>query len=428
MNRSRIVRTTILTLFIIATGIVAHYRLRRYIELTPGSILFAVVAFGMIASIALAPFLLFRFLIALVRREPHGHWSKWYFTAVPLGLVGVPTLFMGGFLLLLVSAALEANAVRLLMKGPPGIEVVADATTALGVAWEQAWPPEPERPSAEVLTLVKTRRIGQTDTQDCRNQILSMATATGVALMFVGDEAGPGCFVAGTPVQMADGSTKPIEKIKIGDAVVSRNATTGKTEPKRVVSTIVHYHISTIALTFANGEHIVTTAPHPLYVKGKGFMPAGQLAVGNAIVTRAGPPATIKRIVRTGAKTVYNLTVAGDHTYFVGTRDGGVWVHNACPPNLAEVMKDAALKARQDEVNGPLIDRYVDLLNAGSEAPPIQVEEGSNIIIDGHNRYVAGMIQGRLPEIEWIPQGNVPRPSVPWDQVYVDMAPPFGFR
>ena len=104
----------------------------------------------MIASIALAPFLLFRFLIALVRREPHGHWSKWYFTAVPLGLVGVPTLFMGGFLLLLVSAALEANAVRLLMKGPPGIEVVADATTALGVAWEQAWPPEPERPSAEV--------------------------------------------------------------------------------------------------------------------------------------------------------------------------------------------------------------------------------------------------------------------------------------
>ena len=156
-----------------------------------------------------------------------------------------------------------------------------------------------------------------------------LADAAGVALMFVGDEAGPGCFVAGTPVQMADGSTKPIEKIKIGDAVVSRNATTGKTEPKRVVSTIVHYHISTIALTFANGEHIVTTAPHPFYVNGKGFVPAGRLAVGNAIVTRAGPTVTITRIERTPAATVYNLTVDGYHTYFVGTKDGGVWVHNA---------------------------------------------------------------------------------------------------
>ena len=251
-------------------------------------------------------------------------------------------------------------------------------------------------------------------------------SAASVALMFVGDE--PGCFIAGTPIQMADGSTKPIEKVKTGDMVVSRNARTGKTETKRVVNTIIHYHIPTITLSFSSGERIVTTAPHPFYVKGKGFVAAGQLAVGNAIVTRAGPPATIKRIVRTGAKTVYNLTVDGDHTYFVGTKDGGVWVHNACPPNLAEVMKDAALKARQDEVNGPLIDRYVDLLNAGSEAPPIQVEEGTNIIIDGHNRYVAGMIQGRLPEIEWIPQGNVPRPSVPWDQVYVDMTPPFGLR
>ena len=82
-------------------------------------------------------------------------------------------------------------------------------------------------------------------------------SAASVALMFVGDE--PGCFIAGTPIQMADGSTKPIEKVKTGDAVVSRNARTGKTETKRVVNTIVHYHIPTITLSFSSGEKIVTT-------------------------------------------------------------------------------------------------------------------------------------------------------------------------
>jgi hypothetical protein len=30
-----------------------------------------------------------------------------------------------------------------------------------------------------------------------------------------------------------------------------------------------------------------------------------------------------------GGYTVYNLTVDGDHTFFVGTTGGGTWVHNA---------------------------------------------------------------------------------------------------
>ena len=127
---------------------------------------------------------------------------------------------------------------------------------------------------------------------------------------------------------MADGTTKPIERIRIGDGVISRNAGTQKTETKRVLSTIIHYHIPTITLIFSSGEKIVTTPPHPFYVTGKGFVPAGRLAVGNAIVTRAGPTVTIIGIERTAAATVYNLTVDGDHTYCVGTKDGGVWVHN----------------------------------------------------------------------------------------------------
>ena len=86
--------------------------------------------------------------------------------------------------------------------------------------------------------------------------------------------------------------------------------------------------VPTLKLTFSDGQSITTTAAHPFYVDGKGFTPAGRLAVGNAIVTRAGPPVKVMAIEQEALATVYNLTVDGDHTYFVGDVDGGVWVHN----------------------------------------------------------------------------------------------------
>jgi hypothetical protein len=43
-------------------------------------------------------------------------------------------------------------------------------------------------------------------------------------------------------------------------------------------------------------EMITTTRNHPFYVSGKGFVPAGGLAVGNAIVTRAGPDVVVQKI------------------------------------------------------------------------------------------------------------------------------------
>ena len=84
-------------------------------------------------------------------------------------------------------------------------------------------------------------------------------------------------------------------------------------------------------LTFSDGETIETTGEHPFYVAGEGFVPAGRLAIGNAIVTRAGPVTRlVKAVWNTAPKTVYNFTVEGDHTYFVGNKDGGLWVHNVC--------------------------------------------------------------------------------------------------
>lgn len=97
------------------------------------------------------------------------------------------------------------------------------------------------------------------------------------------------CFVAGTPILMGDGSTKPIEQLKKGDEVIARDETTGKTAVKKVESTTVKHALSTVVLTFVNHEKIETTKDHPFYVEGKGFVKASELGIGNSIVTRAGP-------------------------------------------------------------------------------------------------------------------------------------------
>jgi len=160
---------------------------------------------------------------------------------------------------------------------------------------------------------------------------------------------GDGCFVAGTPVQMADGTTRAIERIKPGDFVKSRNPETGMTEAKRVLQTTIRQTEATLTLSLTDSrtghvEAITTTSEHPFYVDGKGFVKAGDLGIGTSIVTRAGPCLTLSQITSRQnpllvngllptnravvSFLVHNLIVEGDHTYFVGITGGGAWVHN----------------------------------------------------------------------------------------------------
>ena len=139
------------------------------------------------------------------------------------------------------------------------------------------------------------------------------------------------CFAAGTQVQMADGSTKPIEQVKEGDSVLSRDESSGKTEAKKVKRLFERQADATLLLHFSNGEKIETTKEHPFYVQGKGFTPAGELGIGTSIVTRAGPSVTLVSATPGKAQTVYNFEVEEFHSYFVGSSDGGLWVHNKCP-------------------------------------------------------------------------------------------------
>ncbi|MCX6928592.1 MAG: polymorphic toxin-type HINT domain-containing protein, partial [Verrucomicrobia bacterium] len=138
---------------------------------------------------------------------------------------------------------------------------------------------------------------------------------------------GGGCFVAGTPVIMADGTTKPIEKVAAGDRVLSRDEVTGELAAKRVWRTWVHSVPATLLLRFGENQEIETTREHRFYVINRGFVSAGHLTSGDTLRIYTGMGVRV-----TGTEphkhstTVYNLGVEPFQTYFVG--EAGLWVHN----------------------------------------------------------------------------------------------------
>lgn len=81
------------------------------------------------------------------------------------------------------------------------------------------------------------------------------------------NEGKPTCFPAGTRVSMADGTTKPIEDVNLGDVVYSFDAETGK--PKGAVvleieSPIRHGYYD---LFFGDGTVLNITNEHPIWIK-----------------------------------------------------------------------------------------------------------------------------------------------------------------
>ncbi len=140
------------------------------------------------------------------------------------------------------------------------------------------------------------------------------------------------CFIAGTTILTATGFVA-IEKLVAGDKVISTNPDTLETAEKTVLETYVRQVDKLVHLTI-NGEEIVTTDNHPFYVQGRGFIEAGNLLVGDKLISVNGEDLVIEKFFIEECEspvTVHNFQVEDFHTYFVG--DCAVWVHNKnCKP------------------------------------------------------------------------------------------------
>ena len=97
-------------------------------------------------------------------------------------------------------------------------------------------------------------------------------------------------------------------------------------------------------LDIAIGSDKSTVTPeHEFWVIGEGWKQAKELWVGAKLLTKDSQEVRVEWIgKRTGEFRVYNFSVTGTATYFVGKT--GVLVHNACNPIT---MDDAVEKAAQ---------------------------------------------------------------------------------
>ena len=180
----------------------------------------------------------------------------------------------------------------------------------------------------------------------------------------------PHCFVAGTLVLTEEGY-KPIEDVREGDYVLSKDPETGEEGFKEVIHAFVNESSVLVRLIvvkadeleddkfyydeeFINGYDeyaeaikkyaeceddfsgkiikIDTTVTHPFWVQDYGFKYAGELKEGERLLSASGETLIVlsnETELLTTPVNVYNLEVAEWHTYFVSDED--VWVHNACP-------------------------------------------------------------------------------------------------
>ncbi|MFI1400001.1 polymorphic toxin-type HINT domain-containing protein [Streptomyces sp. NPDC020681] len=160
------------------------------------------------------------------------------------------------------------------------------------------------------------------------------------------------CFLAGTDVLMADGSTKNIEEVKLGDEVLATDPETGETGKRKVTRLIVtedDKHFNELTIETDRGlEKLTATHEHPFWSPSEGkWVEAGQLRPGVELLTVDGSRAIVQanRAYSKHART-YNLTVDDLHTYYVLAGETPVLVHNSsCEgPILAKAQSNQVLE------------------------------------------------------------------------------------
>jgi hypothetical protein len=144
-----------------------------------------------------------------------------------------------------------------------------------------------------------------------------------------GDVARGMCsFSADTPVSTASGF-KPISDVQANESVLAYHDELGAMGYYMVTASWSHID-PVIGYITIDGEVVEVTPEHPFFVIGHGWIAASDLWLGAPVGEATGGYGIVENVTFTyQPRVMYNLTVAGAHTYFVGEQQ---WlVHNDCP-------------------------------------------------------------------------------------------------
>jgi hypothetical protein len=140
-------------------------------------------------------------------------------------------------------------------------------------------------------------------------------------------------FRADTAVLLADGTSKPIADVAVGDRVASADPASATVD----TGTVVQRHrnrdtaLADVTVSDPTGADLLhTTADHRFWDQTtKKWTEAASLRPGDALRTTGSATATVRSVRPfAGSQTMFNLTVTDLHTYFVLAGKTPVLVHN----------------------------------------------------------------------------------------------------
>ena len=102
-----------------------------------------------------------------------------------------------------------------------------------------------------------------------------------------------------------------------------------------VTALFTHESNQVYNISFDNGEKLGVTYQHPIYSVTSGdWKLAGELEIGEEVLTKSGNTKIVSSAKKEGSETVYNLEVKDLHNFLVS--ESGVLVHNSCWDIAAE--------------------------------------------------------------------------------------------
>ncbi|MEW2119189.1 ricin-type beta-trefoil lectin domain protein [Streptomyces sp. NPDC005474] len=177
--------------------------------------------------------------------------------------------------------------------------------------------------------------------------------ALGRARKWCGDS-----FPGTTRVLMAGGTTKEIQDIRIGDAVVATDPESDRTETRTVSRTIYtpdDTDFADITIDVENAR-ITATQHHRFWSPSeRRWTEAGDLRPGQTLRTSSGATATVLSVHSYHRlHSAYNLTVEGLHTYYVLAGTTPILVHNTngCPTGTMVLGIGRHSEALAKEIEG----------------------------------------------------------------------------
>ena len=207
------------------------------------------------------------------------------------------------------------------------------------------------------------------------------------------------CFIAGTKIQMENGTTKNIEDVVIGDSILSFDFKSNEAKVSKVLNVFSKKIDKIVVYEFDNGGTLKSTTDHPIFVNGKGWSsydnllsntlytigePVQKIEIGDSVKLMNKNVILDKITVVNEETKVYNLSeVEINHNYFAND----VLVHNrACFISGTKVLMANGIEKNIEEINvGDLVLSYNEITNVVEER---EVTEVNSPIHDDLVKYI----------------------------------------